>query len=198
MAELGAFELAQLTKDLDDSKQMIFHQQYQSEKKDPGVAIILALFLFDRFWLGDTALGILKYLTFGACGLWGLIDLFTAKGRCNEYNRRKANELLQALAGTDLNTRGTHPIPTPVAPAPALVPSSAPTIQPVSSSSHISVEQPPPPVSTSLQCKKCGQILDEGATFCGECGAKVVRCKKCGQPLEAGSTFCDECGTQVG
>ncbi len=90
-------ELAQLTKDLDDSKKASFSQQFQSEKKDPGTAVIMAIFLFDRFWLGDTALGVVKYLTLAGCGLWGLIDLFTAKSRCNDYNRRKANELYQAL-----------------------------------------------------------------------------------------------------
>ena len=29
MPELGAFELSQLTKDLEDNKKMIFNQQYQ-------------------------------------------------------------------------------------------------------------------------------------------------------------------------
>lgn len=97
MPELGAFELSQLTKDLEDNKKMIFNQQYQSVKKDPGTGVILAIFSFDRLWLGDIGLGILKYITAGGCGIWWLIDLFTAKGRCDEYNRRKAMELLQII-----------------------------------------------------------------------------------------------------
>jgi TM2 domain-containing membrane protein YozV len=97
MPELGALELSQITKDLDDTKKMIFNQQYQSEKKDPGTVVILAIFSFDRFWLGDIGLGILKYMTAGGCGIWWLIDLFTAKSRCDNYNRQKANELLQVI-----------------------------------------------------------------------------------------------------
>ena len=97
MAELGAYELAQWTSSLSQSQRMIFQAQYSSERKDRGTCVILALFLYDRIWLGDTGLGILKLLTFGGCGLWGLIDIFTAGGRCDDYNRRKAEEIIGAL-----------------------------------------------------------------------------------------------------
>jgi len=97
MPELGIAELAQMTHDLDDNKKMIFNQQYQSEKKDSGITLILALFSFDRFWLGDIGLGVLKYLTMGGCGIWWLIDLFTAKNRTDDYNRQKAMEILTVV-----------------------------------------------------------------------------------------------------
>jgi hypothetical protein len=97
MAELGAAELAQLTKDLTDSQRMIFQSQYGSEKKDRGTGTILAIFLYDRIWLGDIGLGIVKILTLGLCWIWGLIDIFTAGSRCDEYNRRKATEIVSAL-----------------------------------------------------------------------------------------------------
>ncbi len=97
MAELGAAELAQMTKDLDASQRMVFQSQYASDKKDRGTATILAIFLYDRIWLGDIGLGIVKLVTLGLCGIWGLIDLLTAGSRCDEYNRRKAQEILAAL-----------------------------------------------------------------------------------------------------
>jgi TM2 domain-containing membrane protein YozV len=97
MAELGAAEIAQLTKDLSDSKKMIFQSQYSSDKKDRGTATILALFLYDRIWLGEIGLGIVKLITLGLCGIWTLIDLFTAGSRCDEYNRRKAQEIVTAV-----------------------------------------------------------------------------------------------------
>ena len=97
MAELGAAEIASLTKDFDDSKKMIFQSQYASEKKDRGTATILALFMYDRIWLGEIGLGIVKLITLGLCGIWTLIDLFTAGSRCDEYNRRKASEIIAAL-----------------------------------------------------------------------------------------------------
>jgi hypothetical protein len=43
------------------------------------VAVLLSFFVgvfgIDRFYLGYTALGVLKLITFGLCGIWALIDL---------------------------------------------------------------------------------------------------------------------------
>lgn len=97
MAELGAAEQAAMVKDLDDSKRLIFQSQYGSEKKDRGTATILALFNYDRIWLGDIGIGIVKLITVGLCGIWWLIDLFSASSRCDDYNRRKAQEIVAAL-----------------------------------------------------------------------------------------------------
>jgi hypothetical protein len=68
-----------------------------------------------------------------------------------------------------LNTRGLRAIPTATGPAPAPAAGIAPAALP-----------PPPhpaPVENALrrsaQCGHCGQSLDPGATFCGECGKSV-------------------------
>jgi TM2 domain-containing membrane protein YozV len=46
--------------------------------KDLGIATVLSMFLgilgVDRFYLGYTALGIVKLVTLGGCGIWSLID----------------------------------------------------------------------------------------------------------------------------
>lgn len=97
MAELGAAELAQLAKGLDDSTKLIFQTQFSSEKKDRGTATILALLMYDRIWLGDIGTGIVKILTAGLCGIWWLIDIFTAGSRADDYNRQKAREIIAAL-----------------------------------------------------------------------------------------------------
>jgi TM2 domain-containing membrane protein YozV len=48
--------------------------------KDLATATLLAMFLgvfgVDRFYLGYTALGIVKLVTLGGCGVWALIDMF--------------------------------------------------------------------------------------------------------------------------
>ena len=97
MAELGAAEIAQLTQGLTDAQRMIFQSQYGSERKDRGTALIMAVLGWDRLWFGDVGLGVLKYITAGGCGLWWLIDIFTAGSRCDDFNRRKAQEMVNAV-----------------------------------------------------------------------------------------------------
>ena len=49
-------------------------------------------FGIDRFMLGETGLGIAKLFTCGGCGIWSLIDIFTAGGRTRKYNAKKILE----------------------------------------------------------------------------------------------------------
>ena len=100
MADFGAAEKVELTRDLTESQKAIFNSQYSSERKDPGTMVLLALIGYDRFWLGDTGLGMVKLVTCNGCGIWGLVDIFSAKSRAEEYNRNKAQEIVDALKAT--------------------------------------------------------------------------------------------------
>ncbi len=71
----------------DESKDsLIMSMQF----KDPTIALILSLFTgaygIDRFYIGDTALGIGKLLTCGGLGIWALIDWFMIMGSTREKN----------------------------------------------------------------------------------------------------------------
>ena len=50
------------------------------QMSDPTIAIVLSILLgvlgIDRFYAGETGLGVGKLLTFGGCGVWWLIDIF--------------------------------------------------------------------------------------------------------------------------
>ncbi len=71
----------------DDSKDSII---ISMQFKDPTIALLLSLFLggygIDRFYLGDTGLGIGKLLTCGGFGIWAIIDWFLIMGATREKN----------------------------------------------------------------------------------------------------------------
>ena len=81
---------------LDDSK---FTLLMNLNFRQPMLIIILAVVTgLDRFFLDDIGLGVLKILTCGGCGIWWLIDIFTAKKRTSDFNKKKLYEFL-ALVG---------------------------------------------------------------------------------------------------
>ena len=55
--------------------------------KNPTTILLIAILLgWERFFLDDIGLGILKILTCGGFGIWYLIDIFTAQNRTRDYN----------------------------------------------------------------------------------------------------------------
>ena len=66
--------------------------------KNPTVGFLFAFFLggfgADRFWLGDTGLGIAKLLTCGGCGIWTIVDYFLIMKRTKEKNFEKLMSLI--------------------------------------------------------------------------------------------------------
>ncbi|MBR2250498.1 MAG: TM2 domain-containing protein [Prevotella sp.] len=61
-----------------------------AQMKDPIIVLVISFFLgalgIDRFYLGDTGMGIGKLLTGGGCGIWALIDLFLIMGAAKQKN----------------------------------------------------------------------------------------------------------------
>ena len=61
----------------------------------PTIMLIIAIALgWERFFLDDMVLGAIKVITCYGCGIWWLIDIFSAQRRTYEYNYRKFNEAL--------------------------------------------------------------------------------------------------------
>lgn len=60
------------------------------ELKDPTTILLISLFLgglgVDRFMLKETAMGLLKLLTGGCCGILTIIDWFTVQSKAKELN----------------------------------------------------------------------------------------------------------------
>lgn len=77
---------------LDDSKSI---PVLSVSLQKPTVMLIIAIVLgWERFFLDDIALGVLKVVTFYGLGIWWLIDIFSAKKRTYKYNYKKFNEML--------------------------------------------------------------------------------------------------------
>ena len=72
---------------VDDSKEGLLHTV---QFKDPTIALILGLLTgnlgIDRFYIGDTGLGIGKLITCGGFGLWTIIDWFLIMNSTREKN----------------------------------------------------------------------------------------------------------------
>ncbi len=68
------------------------------EYRDPSVIFIIAFFLgWERFWLDDIALGVVKIITCYGFGIWWLIDLFTAFSRAKKYNFKRFIETVALM-----------------------------------------------------------------------------------------------------
>ena len=81
--------------EMGDSKwSMISLMQFKS----PSTALILSIFLgcygIDRFYLGDTGLGVGKLLTCGGAGIWAIVDWFMISGATKEKNFKKLQTYL--------------------------------------------------------------------------------------------------------
>src|SRR5688500_18030120 len=49
-----------------------------------------------------------------------------------------------------------------------------------------------------MRCPSCGHDNREGASFCEDCGVRLVRrCPSCGAEARAGARFCDACGHRL-
>ena len=71
---------------------------FTNQMSEPTVAIILSIFLgvlgVDRFYIGDTGIGVGKLLTFGGCYIWWLIDIFLIIDATKQKNFERLSRYL--------------------------------------------------------------------------------------------------------
>lgn len=89
---MAAQDVQKKLEELDDSKSgMLMSLSLQK----PTIMLIIAILLgWERFFLDDIGLGVVKVLTCYGCGIWWLIDIFSAQRRTYEYNYRKFTEMI--------------------------------------------------------------------------------------------------------
>jgi len=66
--------------------------------KDPTISLIISLLGgslgIDRFFIGDTGLGVGKLLTCGGLGIWAIVDWFLIMDATREKNMEKLQRIL--------------------------------------------------------------------------------------------------------
>ena len=79
---------------LDDSK---FVMLQSANLKDPVITLVISIVGgsvgIDRFFIGDTGLGIAKLLTCGGLGVWTIVDWFLIMGRTREINNQRIQQV---------------------------------------------------------------------------------------------------------
>jgi hypothetical protein len=83
--------IKQKLEQMDDSK--FFMIQGTTFQKPTTILLIAILLGWERFWLDDIGLGILKIITFYGCLIWWIVDIFTAKDRAQKYNFKKFTQV---------------------------------------------------------------------------------------------------------
>jgi TM2 domain-containing membrane protein YozV len=66
--------------------------------KDPTTALLISIFAgaygIDRFYIGDTGMGVGKLLTCGGVGIWAIVDWFLIQGATKQKNLEKLNQAM--------------------------------------------------------------------------------------------------------
>ena len=123
MAEFTFMEQQMLIQDLTEQQKVLFNSQFASDKKDRTLVFVLSVLFgalgVDRFLVGDIGFGILKLLTFGGCGILWLVDLFLIWNRVDDFNRRKAAEIVATIRMTTPAAAPPPPAPPSQSPPPA-------------------------------------------------------------------------------
>lgn len=80
---------------MDDSKWVLLQSL---PLKDPQTSLLISIFVgaygIDRFYIGDTGLGVGKLLTCGGLGIWAIIDWFNIQSATRNKNFEKIQNIL--------------------------------------------------------------------------------------------------------
>ena len=147
-------QIAQAKQELSDNERVQFDLQLAALRKNPTTALLFSLFFgamgVDRFYIGNTGLGVAKLLTLGGVGIWAIVDLFliqrAARRKNIETMRHIRDSILSSAKLSQNDPTAEEPAPRPPArePAPPL-PAREPVPPPISEGSPPPLPPPPAP-----------------------------------------------------
>jgi hypothetical protein len=93
-----SFQIAQIRErllNLDENKWAMIQSV---PLKDPQTSLIISIILgaygIDRFYIGDTGMGVGKLLTCGGLGIWAIVDWFSIQKATRQKNFEKLQQYL--------------------------------------------------------------------------------------------------------
>lgn len=102
---METLELQGILNSIPEDKKNMFLMEYNSQKKDPSTALLLALLLggfgAHHFYLGNMTSGVI-YLLFSWTGITyiiGWIEAVSISSKVKQQNMTKANEIAAMLGG---------------------------------------------------------------------------------------------------
>lgn len=97
MSDPVELRLYQCMNALPDNRRLEFQMAYQSQRKNRGTALLLAIFLgefgVDRFYLGQTGLGVMKLISLGGWFVWWFFDCILIMSAADAHNNRLIDRL---------------------------------------------------------------------------------------------------------
>ena len=144
-------QIVQAKLELSDNERVQFDLQLVALRKNPTTALLLSLFFgvmgVDRFYIGDTGLGVTKLLTLGGVGIWAIVDLFLIQKAARRTNIETMRQIRESILSSgkpsqsDLTVGKTTSVPPRELVAP-----------PISEGS--SSPLPPPPLPSTPQRRR--------------------------------------------
>lgn len=96
--KFNTMDLMAIKEHLDKMSDKQLYMLNSMDFKDPTISLLLSVivggFGIDRFYIGDTGLGVLKLLTGGGLGVWWIVDMFVITGKTKTNNIKDFHEVL--------------------------------------------------------------------------------------------------------
>lgn len=96
--KFNTMDLMAIKEHLDKMSDKQLYMLNSMDFKDPTISLLLSVivggFGIDRFYIGDTGLGVLKLLTGGGLGVWWIVDMFVITGKTKKNNIKDFHEVL--------------------------------------------------------------------------------------------------------
>ncbi len=96
--KFNTMDLMAIKEQLDKLSDKQFFMLNSMDFKDPTVSLVLSVLVgglgIDRFYIGDTGLGVLKLLTGGGLGVWWIVDMFVITDKTKKNNIKDFHEVL--------------------------------------------------------------------------------------------------------